>query len=168
MLWHLCSRNTLKSAPYSRAQSWIFAALVFIPLINLCTCRVAKAPQYDLLIVNGRIVDGGGSPWSAGSVAVRGDKIVDVGRLAGATAKHVIDASGMVVAPGFIDLHTHSDFSSVDAANGIRRQGIPASEPILVGGGEHRGADGRAGAGRCQRHVAGGGRPKQQCSTDGR
>src|SRR5215471_11549776 len=63
----------------------------------------------DLLIVHGHIVDGSGSPWFEGSVAVRGGKIRAVGRLADASGKRVIDATGLVVVPGFIDLHSHSD-----------------------------------------------------------
>jgi N-acyl-D-aspartate/D-glutamate deacylase len=69
----------------------------------------AEEARYDLLIINGHIVDGSGSPWFEGSVAVKDGKIADVGRLINATARRVIDAKGLVVAPGFIDLHSHSD-----------------------------------------------------------
>ncbi len=69
----------------------------------------AEEAQYDLLIINGHIVDGSGSPWFEGSVAVKDGKIADIGRLINATARRVIDAKGLVVAPGFIDLHSHSD-----------------------------------------------------------
>jgi dihydroorotase/N-acyl-D-amino-acid deacylase len=69
----------------------------------------AEDAQYDLLIINGHILDGSGSPWFEGSLAVKDGKIADVGRLIDATASRVIDAKGLVVAPGFIDLHSHSD-----------------------------------------------------------
>jgi N-acyl-D-aspartate/D-glutamate deacylase len=69
----------------------------------------AAEPEYDLLIRGGRIVDGSGNPWFTGDVAITGDKIVAVGRVPAGTAKRVIDAKGLVVAPGFIDMHSHSD-----------------------------------------------------------
>jgi N-acyl-D-amino-acid deacylase len=68
------------------------------------------ADVHDLLITNGRIIDGTGSPWYLGDVAVRGDRIAAVGRLAGARARDTIDARGMVVAPGFIDMLGHSEY----------------------------------------------------------
>ncbi len=63
---------------------------------------------YDLLIKNGRIIDGSGMPAFRGDVAVRGGKIVELGKLSGA-ATRVIDADGLVVAPGFVDNHCHYD-----------------------------------------------------------
>ena len=86
----------------------------------------AEEAQYDLLIANARIVDGTGGPWFAGSVAVKDGKIAGVGRLPGATARQMIDAKGMVVSPGFIDLHSHSDYTLLVDGNGQSkiRQGV--------------------------------------------
>src|SRR2546422_11295998 len=63
---------------------------------------------YDLLVQNGRIVDGSGMPAFMGDVAVRNGKIIEVGKLSG-QATRTIDAAGLVVAPGFIDNHCHYD-----------------------------------------------------------
>src|ERR1041384_7311784 len=64
--------------------------------------------SYDLLIRNGRIVDGSGMPSYRGDVAVKDGKIAEIGKLSGAAAR-VIDAGGKVIGPGFIDNHCHYD-----------------------------------------------------------
>lgn len=66
-------------------------------------------PPYDILIRRGRVVDGSGSPWYVGDVAMKGNRIAAVGPLGDARARRTIDATGMVVCPGFVDLHTHGD-----------------------------------------------------------
>jgi dihydroorotase/N-acyl-D-amino-acid deacylase len=68
-----------------------------------------QSPQYDLLIRNGTIVDGSGAPGFKADLAVKGDRVVRIGDLSGATATRVIDAAGLVVAPGFIDLLGQSE-----------------------------------------------------------
>jgi N-acyl-D-amino-acid deacylase len=61
----------------------------------------------DILIINGRIIDGTGNNWFYSSVAIKDGKILNVDRNSNYTAKRIIDAKGMIVAPGFIDVHTH-------------------------------------------------------------
>src|SRR5262249_3302532 len=68
----------------------------------------AQAPSYDLILRNGRVVDGSGSPWYRGDVAVRGDTIVRIAPSITESAARVIDAGGQVIAPGFIDIHSHA------------------------------------------------------------
>ena len=101
-------------------------AVLFSAAIFGQTALRGQQTSYDLLIRNGQIVDGTGNPWFAGDVGVRGDRIVAVGRLAGASATRQIDAKGLVVAPGFIDLHTHSDQSLLTDGNAESkvRQGV--------------------------------------------
>ena len=80
---------------------------------------------FDLLITNARIVDGTGGPSFTGSVAVRDGRIAGVGNVTGAAAR-TIDAGGTVVAPGFIDPHSHSDYSLLVDGNAESkiRQGV--------------------------------------------
>jgi dihydroorotase/N-acyl-D-amino-acid deacylase len=90
--------------------------------------RTGPAPSapYDLLIRGGRIVDGTGSPWYRGDVAVRGDRIAAVGLLPGARARDTIDATGLVVAPGFIDMLGHSEYPLLSHPQAVSKitQGI--------------------------------------------
>ena len=81
-------------------------AITFLP-----SSLVVQQPQYDLLIRNGRIIDGTGSPWYAGDLAIRDGRIAAIGTLVGARARRTIDAGRMVVAPGFIDMLGQSDLS---------------------------------------------------------
>jgi N-acyl-D-amino-acid deacylase len=81
---------------------------------------------YDLAIRNGRIVDGTGSPWFKGDVAVKGERIVKVGNVNPSDAEIALDVSGETVCPGFIDSHSHSDFSLIfdPRAESTIRQGV--------------------------------------------
>lgn len=82
----------------------ILIALLIVSIIVSFT-----SGNYDLLIKNGRIVDGTGNLWYRGDIAIKGGEIVKIGNLTEARAKKTIDASGRVVSPGFIDIHTHTD-----------------------------------------------------------
>jgi len=84
----------------------------------------AQAPAtqtFDLLIRNGRVLDGTGNPWYPADIGVRDGRIVAIGPLAGAQAARVIDAAGKYVAPGFIDIHSHAD-DGARATGGFRDQ----------------------------------------------
>ena len=86
----------------------------------------AAAAEFDLVIRNGRIVDGTGNPWFRGDLAVKSGRIAAVGRFEGEAADREIDADGLVVAPGFIDIHSHSDFKVLQDghAQSKVRQGV--------------------------------------------
>lgn len=79
-----------------------------LPLVTLAACS-APAPEYDLIIRNGRVFDGTGTPGVVQSVAIQGDRIAAIGALENATGRTTIDASGLAVAPGFINMLSWAD-----------------------------------------------------------
>src|ERR1700682_1024890 len=94
--------------------------------LSLCALSLAQPPTYDILISSGRIVDGAGNPWFIGDVGIQGDTIAYVGPTGNARGRLTLDAKGLVVAPGFIDTHSHARrgiFESPAAKNQIR-QGV--------------------------------------------
>jgi N-acyl-D-amino-acid deacylase len=78
----------------------------------------------DLLIRGGTVVDGTGAPGYRADVAISGDRITAIGTLDGVNASHEIDATGKVVAPGFIDVHVHSEIALADPANTLRNGSV--------------------------------------------
>jgi N-acyl-D-amino-acid deacylase len=91
------------------SQSWL--RLAALSACFLCASALAEEGPFDLIIANGHIIDGTGSPWYSGDVGIRGGRIAAIGNLAGAAAKRRIDAAGDVVAPGFIDMLGQSEFT---------------------------------------------------------
>ena len=73
----------------------------------IAVSSLAYAQDADLLIKGGKIIDGSGNSWYYGDIAIKGGKITRIGRLEGVTATRVIDATGLIISPGFIDVHTH-------------------------------------------------------------
>lgn len=118
-------------SPMLRSKMRLILAIIAGACALLSSCKTQSAPreaqpQYDLLIKGGHILDGTGSPWYEGDVAVKDGKVAAVGRLVNPTARLVIDAAGLAVAPGFIDLHTHSDYTLLVDGDGQSkiRQGV--------------------------------------------
>ena len=99
------------------------ASLVLVAiLVSIAPVAFGQVPErFDVLITNARIIDGTGNPWFWGSVAIRDGKIAGVGRVSG-TADQTIDAKGQIVAPGFIDVHAHTEdiFGNPTAENFVR------------------------------------------------
>ena len=81
-----------------------------------------QVASYDIVIGNARIIDGSGNPWFRGSIAIKDGRIVRVGRFEKADSKHYIDAKNQIVAPGFIDVHAHTEdiYSNPKAENFVR------------------------------------------------
>ena len=77
--------------------------LFLLALCALCS----RAADFDILIRNARVIDGTGNPWFTADVGIRGDRIAAIGRLAGMSADKIVEADRRVLAPGFIDVHTH-------------------------------------------------------------
>ncbi|OFW47760.1 MAG: hypothetical protein A3J29_01510 [Acidobacteria bacterium RIFCSPLOWO2_12_FULL_67_14b] len=90
------------------------------------------AQRYDLLIRNGRVLDGTGNPWFPADIAVTGGRIAAVGALPNAQAARVIDAAGKYVAPGFIDIHSHADDGSGPRGGFRDPDPVRRSAPNLV------------------------------------
>ncbi|MFQ5703768.1 MAG: amidohydrolase family protein [Gemmatimonadales bacterium] len=90
-------------------KQWTAAFFIF----TLATALYGQGtqPSFDIVIQNGRIVDGTGSPWYSGDVGIRSGRIAAIGNLQHASARRRIDASGLVVAPGFIDMLGQSEVS---------------------------------------------------------
>ncbi len=103
-----------------RRVRFAFLALLWLPL-------VANAQTYDVIIRNGRVLDGSGSPWRHADIAIAGDRIVAVGALGDIPARLIIDATGLYVAPGFIDPHSH-------ASSGLAREQTSHARPLLAQG----------------------------------
>ncbi len=85
----------------------------------------ATLQKYDLVIRNARIVDGSGNPWFRADVAIRNGRIAHIGRVATSEAAQTIDAKGQILAPGFIDVHTHVEsIYNVPTAENFVRMGV--------------------------------------------
>ncbi len=91
----------------ARFQLWLSILIVLS-----CTLPLWSASQaFDLVIINGHIIDGTGSPWYSGDIGIRDGKIAAIGNLTAAPRTRTIDAGGKVVAPGFIDMLGQSDLT---------------------------------------------------------
>src|SRR5258708_14624939 len=80
-------------------------------LLLLPSFVAAQRPEYDFIISGAHIVDGTGAPWVAGDIAIAGDRIVAIGDLSKASARKRLNAKGLVVSPGFIDVQGQSEFN---------------------------------------------------------
>lgn len=101
-------------------------------LLAFPTACIQLSQPYDIIIKSGRIIDGTGNPWYRADLGIKGGKIVAVGRLEAHQAKRMINAEGLVVAPGFIDMHTHAErkMQEIPSVGNYVRQGVTT----VVGG----------------------------------
>jgi N-acyl-D-aspartate/D-glutamate deacylase len=103
-----------------------FPAVKLILGVLLILCGAACAAPYDLVLRGGRVVDGSGGAAFSADVAIKGDRIAAVGPIPPRTGSREIDVHGLVVAPGFIDMHSHSDYLLLEdgSAQSKIRQGV--------------------------------------------
>jgi N-acyl-D-amino-acid deacylase len=87
------------------------ARCIGLILLFLPTFAAAQRPDYDFIISGAHIIDGTGAPWVAGDIAIAGDRIVAIGDLSKASARKRLDAKGLVLSPGFIDVQGQSEFN---------------------------------------------------------
>lgn len=109
------------------SRSLVAVTLALAALVPIAASQQTTPAPFDLLIVNGRVLDGSGNPWLREDIGILGDRIVARGRLTGQPAVRVIDADGLVVAPGFIDAHSH-------AAGALARETLRDGRALLAQG----------------------------------
>jgi len=116
-----------------RAAIHLFFVIAF-GLIG-CGARAASVPSYDIVIRNGHVIDGTGSPWYAADIAIKDGRIAAIGRLGDVDAKQVIDAHGMVVTPGFVDMLDQSGHTLLEDGHAPSKifQGVTT---LITGEGE--------------------------------
>src|SRR6187551_1738200 len=105
----------------------MYLRVVLVTLLLLAPLAAQAPQQFDLLIRNGRVLDGTGNPWYRADIGITGDRIRAMGMLTNATAKTVIDAGDRYVTPGFIDVHSHS-------GPGLTTAELRQGQPVLAQG----------------------------------
>ncbi len=110
-----------------RKKGLIVFVIAFTAVCIFVTGSNLQNGRFEILIKNGKIINGSGNPWFYGDVGIKDNTIVAIGDLRGKTAATIIDAKGLVVAPGFIDMHTHCD-------GGLGRSGANANLNYLIQG----------------------------------
>jgi N-acyl-D-amino-acid deacylase len=112
----------------SRLLAALGAALLLLVAGTDVIAQQASGERYDLIIRNGRVLDGSGNAWVIADVGIRGDRIAAIGRLGTATAASEVDATGLYVTPGFVDTHSHAggalETEELSGAQQLLAQGI--------------------------------------------
>ncbi len=109
-----------------------FRVLALTFVVALVVVR-AQDTRYDLIFRNARVIDGTGSPWYRGDIAIRGDQIANIARRIDAPADRTIDAANQVIAPGFVDVHVHAFGCGADARASANHRGPTADNYVRQG-----------------------------------
>lgn len=110
-----------------RSAVWVGAVALLIAVAAAGVPAQQGATSFDIVIRNGRVLDGTGNPWYRADIGIRGDRIVAVGSLPDAKATTTVDARDRFVTPGFIDVHSH-------AGPGLSTEGLKHGQPLLAQG----------------------------------
>ena len=114
-------------------KKWIKMFAVFIlPGFFLFTASCSRMRRYDVVILNGTVISGDGNPWYKADIGIQGERIACIGKLKQKKARCIIDVEGLIVCPGFIDIHTHADenIGKIPTADNYLLQGVTT----VVGG----------------------------------
>ena len=109
-----------------RSSLWCLFVLATLGVPCASAQSLKPGTAVDIVIRDGKLVDGSGSPWQYGDLAIQGSRIVGMGKLPKLDARRTIDAKGLIVAPGFIDMHSHSEYLLLEDGRGESkiRQGV--------------------------------------------
>jgi N-acyl-D-amino-acid deacylase len=121
-----CRSSAVITAPDGRRRQHLVLHLLLITAAGACASPLPAPERYDIVVRNGTVIDGTGAPGRRDDVAIRDDRIVLVApRIAATAARTVIDATGLIVAPGFIEPHAHiSDIAAHPDAENFLYQGV--------------------------------------------
>ena len=123
-----CLSRAIEYAATAMPRRMSFVVAIAGLAATLLGTVFAQSPErFDLLIRNAHVIDGAGNPWIRADVGITGDRIQAVGTLGTATAPTTIDAGGLVVTPGFIDVHSH-------AGPGLATDALKHGQPLLAQG----------------------------------
>lgn len=129
------------SSSRARAPRWrltagaVAASAMVLALVPPAGGQPSEVEEFDVLLRHGTVVDGSGADGFEADVGIRADRIVKVGDLSGASAEQEIDVSGLVVAPGFIDIHSHASTAALREARSSLTQGVTTELLNPDGGG---------------------------------
>ena len=125
--WCIYADFTLYRKVETEKNKMKFLTYLFSLFFISCT-----VPTYDIIIKNGQISDGTGAKLFPGDIYIRDGKIIQIGQIKRAVAEKILDAKGLIISPGFIDMHTHSERRSLDfpTVENYLQQGVTT----MVGG----------------------------------
>src|SRR2546426_201848 len=102
--------RTMETGTFRKVKKHLLAATVLLAGVHPLRAPASSQP-FDLVIINGHIIDGTGSPWYSGEVGIRAGRIAAIGNLSDTPRTRTIDAQGKIVAPGFIDMLGQSELT---------------------------------------------------------